>query len=72
VREEPVNEEGVYGDYDERTAARAGDCSEDGYAFVDGIGVLEGDVVQRKVLVVWFDSVQDVEAYDAGAVKLLD
>lgn len=38
-------------------------------ALVDRIRVLEGDVVEREVLVVWLKGVQDPEADHTGAEK---
>lgn len=70
VREEAIEEEGV-DDYEDE-GEEAGDGEGVGYgdAFVDGVGVLEGDVSEGEVLVVGFNGVEDEEADDAGTVGL--
>lgn len=55
VGEQAIEEESI--DDDKREREEAGDAEGvlNRDALVDGVGILEGDVVQRKVLVVRFD-----------------
>lgn len=67
MREEAIDEEGVDDDEGERegTGDTKGVCDWD--ALVDSVWILEGVVLEREVLVVGFNGVEDPEADHTGA-----
>ncbi len=50
VGKEAIDDEGVEGDDEGGEEARDDEGERDGDPFMDGIGILDGDVVERKVL----------------------
>jgi hypothetical protein len=66
VGEQAIEEEGVDDNEDERKGTGNAEGVGDWDALVDGVGILERDVGEGKVLVVGFDGVEDPEADDAG------
>lgn len=68
MREQAVNEQRIHCDYDE--GGNAGD--EQGFldrnALMGGIGVLDGYVSQREMLVIGFDGIENVETSNATTI----
>lgn len=64
--EDAIDEEGVDNDQDEGEGAGDAEGVGDWDALVDGVGVLQGVVLEGKVLVVGFEGVEDGEADHAG------
>jgi hypothetical protein len=67
VRKQPIDEERVDGDDGEGEQAGDAEGGPNRDALVGGIGVLEGLVLQREVLVIRFGVVEDVENDDKDA-----
>lgn len=70
VGEDAIDEEGVDDDQDEGECAGDAEGVGDWDALVDGVGVLQGIILQGKVLVVRFEGVEDGEADHAGTRRV--
>jgi hypothetical protein len=57
VGEQPIDEESVDDDQDERESTGDAEGVVDGDALVYGVGILEGDILEGEVLVEGFDGV---------------
>lgn len=66
VREQAIDKEGVGYNQGQGECAGNAEGVGDGDALVYGVRILDGDVLEGEVLVVWFHGIEDPEADDTG------
>jgi hypothetical protein len=71
MREQTVNEQRIHCNYGEGDNAGDEQGFLDRNALVDGIGILDGYVSQREMLVIGLDGIENVETRNASAIVRL-
>lgn len=68
MREEAIDQEGIDRDHNDRAANRYRDCLRYCDAFLDGVWILQAFILEREVLMVGLDRVENEECNGESAV----